>query len=145
MAVWDGIAPTATPTATPTPPPSFPALHELIEAQAFARGLETSLTAKVNTAEKLAERGSPCVSVNVLGAFINEVQAQGGKRIADSTADDLIALANDLIADLLDGVTCSPDPDTEGDVMGDSAEVTVGTDPVAVDSVGDRSAGRPDR
>ena len=123
--------PTATATSTPTSPipPKFDALLLKIEGLPGPPGLRTSLSAKLNTAQRLAERANPCASANVLGAFINQVEAQTGIMISASDASLLLAQAKSIIDELLDGVTCPPDPDTDGDLMTDSAEITLGTNP----------------
>jgi hypothetical protein len=99
-------------------------------------GLQTSLRAKLNTALRLAQGGNPCASANVLGAFINQVKAETGVMIPPETAALLIAQAQGLIDQLPQGV-CPHDPDMDGDGLGRSAELVLGTDPAIADTDGD--------
>ena len=130
--------PTPTPTDTPiaTATPSIEKLGEAVVGLGLPNGQENSLTAKVNAAQKLAERGNPCAAANLLEAFINQVEANPGGRISEEDAGELIALAESLIADL-DANSCPPDPDGDNDGLGNDAEITLGTDPADVDTDGD--------
>ncbi len=58
----------------------------------------TSLLAKVDNAITSFNRGKGQATNGQLQAFINEVQAQHGKKITSQTADLLIAYANNVIA-----------------------------------------------
>jgi len=96
-----------------------------------------SLTSKVNAANKLVERGNECAAANVMEAFINEVKAASNtNRIPIPMADILISQATIIISQLDSGV-CPLDPDSDGDSLSDSAEVTLETDPGNQDSEGD--------
>ena len=70
-----------------------------VEALGLANGIENSLISKLNAAKKSLERGKDRAAANQLTAFINEVEAQRGKKIADpvSAASDLIAAATAII------------------------------------------------
>ena len=57
--------------------------------------------------------------------------------IPTETADLLIAQADNIVIQLLDGISCPPDPDTDGDLMSDSAEVTLETNPAKPDTDSD--------
>ena len=46
------------------------------------------------------DRENYATAINVLQAFINEVEAQSGKKIDPETAEMLIEYANNLIAEL---------------------------------------------
>lgn len=62
------------------------------------RGIYNGLTAKIEAAQKKHERGQHEVEWNVLGAFVNQLQAQRGKSIDPATADRFISYAQDLIS-----------------------------------------------
>jgi hypothetical protein len=61
-------------------------------------GIYNSLSAKVAAALRAHERGQHSVEANILGAFINELEAQSGKAVDATMADLLISFAEDLIA-----------------------------------------------
>jgi parallel beta-helix repeat protein len=61
------------------------------------KGTETSLMAKLeNTARKLDDQNIGA-AINLLQAFINEVEAQRGKKIPEADADALITVAQEMI------------------------------------------------
>jgi hypothetical protein len=60
-------------------------------------GIYNSLKAKVEAALRAHERGQHHVEHNVLGAFVNELEAQRGKAVDLATANRFIAYAQDLI------------------------------------------------
>ena len=62
------------------------------------KGLRNSLTSKLAAASDAFARGRAETAVNQLGAFINALEAQSGKKISQEDADALIALAQQLIA-----------------------------------------------
>lgn len=117
--------------------PKFDALLGKIDSLVGPPGLRTSLRSKLNTGERLAERGNPCASANVVQAFINQVNAETPRMIPEGTSALLISQAQVLVDQLLDSVVCSSDPDSDGDLVADSAEVTLGTNPASTDSDGD--------
>ena len=66
-------------------------------------GIGNSLLAKIDTAIGILEDENDKndkAAVNSLEAFINAVEAQSGKKISEEDADDLIALAQQIIAEL---------------------------------------------
>ncbi len=74
-----------------------PLSMDLVMALDLPKGIENSLVSKlVNAAKKMAEENTGAAS-NVLNAFINEIQAQRGKKILEEAADALIAAARDII------------------------------------------------
>ena len=131
--------PTPTPTSTPATPvkAKFDALLGKVAGLAGPPGLQTSLGAKLNTALRLAQGGNPCASVNVLGAFTSQVKAQTGGMIPPEIATLLIDQAQSLVVQLLQGASCPHDPDMDGDLLGRSAELVLGTDPGIADTDGD--------
>jgi DNA-binding beta-propeller fold protein YncE len=61
-------------------------------------GTSTSLTAKLNDALNAIEAGDTTTACSALGDFINQVNAQAGKKkISQSDADSLIAAAKQLM------------------------------------------------
>jgi len=69
-------------------------------------GIENSLLAKIEAAIAKLEDGNPKndkAVINSLQAFINEVEAQRGKKISEDDADDLIAAAQEAIDMLTSG------------------------------------------
>jgi hypothetical protein len=63
-------------------------------------GILNSLAKKIENAESAIDRGQIDSAINILGAFINEVQAQKGKHIKNEAADTLIDDAQSYIAQL---------------------------------------------
>jgi hypothetical protein len=114
------VAPTETPTETPTPtaePPTDtpaptdtpePTGTELVQAlidqvNSFAASgdidgnMVNSLMSQLQAAMASLERGNFNSARGQLGAFINHVEAQQGKKISDSAAADLIAQAQAIL------------------------------------------------
>jgi len=85
----------------PEPRQMIENLTETIQAYnpRLQQGIENSLLSKLNNA--LATRAGATAEVRALvQAFINEVQAQRGKKISEMQADELIAAANEILAAL---------------------------------------------
>lgn len=89
--------PTDTPTATPTPSPADLLAKLRASVENYSAGgqidptIENSLLSKIDAAISGFANGKINSTINQLNAFSNEVQAQRGKKISDSAADDLIA------------------------------------------------------
>ena len=66
------------------------------------KGVANSLRAKLDAAQAAVDRGQPGVAINLLRAFTNEVNAQGGKHIAADHAGHLVEHARKVIR-ALDG------------------------------------------
>ena len=64
------------------------------------KGIETSLSSKINAAAKSFERGNTNTALNQLDAFINEVEAQDSKKLSEENAALLLECANLLINNL---------------------------------------------
>lgn len=71
-------------------------------------GIANSLTSKLSTAQTYISAGDSQTAVNVLGALINQLNAQNGKHITSSAASVLIADTQALQASL--GPNLIPDP-----------------------------------
>lgn len=63
-------------------------------------GVPDSLLAKLDAAQAALDRGQPGAALNLLRAFINEVDAQAGKSIASDPAGHLVEHAQNVIAAL---------------------------------------------
>jgi hypothetical protein len=114
---------------------------------------ENGLLAKLKTIQQKVMKGQLDAAANEMGAFVNEVQAQVGKKISEPAANALIAKAQAVAADLMAGVTsvgetavaATPQPTdatpsmTKPTPMGDLLEHQVQWDAIAqqvVQSVG---------
>ena len=65
---------------------------------------ELGLLAKLTTIQQKVMNGQTEAAANEMGAFVNEVQAQAGKKIAEPAATALIAKAQQVAAELIAGV-----------------------------------------
>ncbi|MHC4791329.1 MAG: FIMAH domain-containing protein [Planctomycetota bacterium] len=68
--------------------------------------MSNSLEAKLNAALRALEdenENNDIAAINTLGAFINAVESQRGKKIPEADADALIADAMEIIELLSDG------------------------------------------
>lgn len=63
-------------------------------------GVTKSLLAKIDAAQAALDAGQPDVAINHLNAFINAVEAQAGKHIAEPHASHMIGHAQQVIAGL---------------------------------------------
>jgi hypothetical protein len=57
------------------------------------KGTENSLTSKLQNAIQSLDNGQQNAAINKLNAFINEVKAQGNKKLTNAQADTLITEA----------------------------------------------------
>jgi hypothetical protein len=78
-------------------------LIDQVESLGLPKGQENSLEAKLRAALASVQRGNESSARGQLGAFVNEVQAQRGKKIPTADADELIAAAQQIIAELSAG------------------------------------------
>lgn len=65
---------------------------------------ELGLLAKLTTIQQKVMNGQTEAAANEMGAFVNEVQAQLGKKIAEPAATALIAKAQEVAAEIIAGV-----------------------------------------
>jgi hypothetical protein len=97
----DNSAPASvTITVVPSTPPVAQQIQSLIaqvESLGLPHGTENSLLAKLNAALASVNRGDATSAKGQLGAFINEVSAQSGKKIPAQSAAALIASAQQII------------------------------------------------
>ncbi len=73
---------------------------EDIEEMGLNEGIENSLISKLENAQKSLDKGQDNAAVNQLNAFINEVEAQRGKKLTDAQADELIAAAQSIMGNI---------------------------------------------
>jgi len=75
-------------------------LGDLVQSLNLHHGIENSLLAKLSAAADSFEDGDIDDAIGSLNAFIHQVNAQSGKKIDPVDAADLIAAADDLIAQI---------------------------------------------
>jgi len=78
--------------------PGLTALLQVMLADEVAPTIKNSLWTKVNNAVKSLDKGNANAAVNQLNAFINQVEAQRGKKISEDAADLMISYAQNVIA-----------------------------------------------
>jgi hypothetical protein len=107
------------------------ALIAQVQGANIPAGVKNSLLSKLDNAKKKKEQGLARLeagdttvarnmfnaAANIMGAFINEVQAQRGQKIAVADADSFIAQAEDIIWRLEEGIWegGSPPPKMAGE------------------------------
>ncbi len=87
------------------PPPEIMVenLSNDIDETELPASTKNNLTTSLDTASKVLEDSNPKndkASINTLQAFINKIEAQRGKKIPTEIADELIAKAQEIIAEL---------------------------------------------
>ncbi|MHC4570513.1 MAG: LamG-like jellyroll fold domain-containing protein [Planctomycetota bacterium] len=90
----------------PTPAELIAELLEGVGGLELPRGIENGLEAKLNAALRALEdenENNDIAAINTLGAFINAVEVQRGKKIPEAEADALIAAAQEIVELLSDG------------------------------------------
>jgi hypothetical protein len=68
-------------------------LTALVKDFKLLNGIESSLVIKLQSALTEAKEGHACAASNKLKAFMNEVQAQSGKKISTAQANQMLAAA----------------------------------------------------
>ena len=86
-----------TPTGDSTPKETVRDLIIKVDGLGLPKGIEQSLLAKLNVAEKKIAVEQYTPARNTLKAFINEVTAQRGKTLTPAQANELIATAQRII------------------------------------------------
>ena len=79
--------------AAPPPPPRIADLIAEVTGAGLPHGTERSLLAKLENAQRKVDAGQIAVACNGLGAYLNEVRAQNGKKLPAAYAQDLIDTA----------------------------------------------------
>lgn len=80
-----------------SPEEAAEALIELIGGLGIHHGTANSLTSKLHNAIASLQCGNTHAAVNQLNAFVNQVEAQRGKKLTEEQADMLIAEAQGII------------------------------------------------
>lgn len=73
---------------------------EFIKSMGLQQGIERSLIAKLENGQEVFMKGQRHTAINILNAFINELEAQSGKGIPEPLANILIANAELMISAL---------------------------------------------
>ena len=99
-----GVEGTASFTASPSavyllfPPPQLIAsLSSYVQSLGLAHGTETSFLAKLNAAMSYLSSGDIASAVDSVNAFINETNAQSGKKLTATQASQMISQAQSII------------------------------------------------
>jgi len=101
LAINGLVAPSPPGPPPPPPPPTITTLASDVQGFGLPHGTERSLLAKLNAAQGNVDAGQLQAACHSLGAFINEVDAQAGKKIDYDQADELVTTAT-VIRQLLD-------------------------------------------
>ena len=80
-------------TSAPPPPPTIADLVAEVTEGGLPRGTERSLLAKLKGAQRKLDADHLNGACGSLGAYINEVRAQSGKKLEAAYAEDLIVEA----------------------------------------------------
>ncbi len=75
-------------------------LVEKVEGLDIHKGIKRALLSKLNNAKEDFENGRVANTIRKLGAFINQVEAQAGKKITDPDAECLIEMAEAIMKKL---------------------------------------------
>ena len=80
----------------PGPQQALADLIALVQSFSLPHGLENSLTQKLETAQQSLEAGNFSAACGQIGAFVNQVEAQSGKKLTTDQAARLIAAAQSI-------------------------------------------------
>jgi PKD repeat protein len=83
-----------------TPAEATHSLSDTVDSLGLPSGIETGLMDKLAAAEMLIYQGKYIPAKQTLLAFINQVNSQIGKTLTQEQADDLIAVANRILAEI---------------------------------------------
>jgi hypothetical protein len=85
-------------TFQPPDPPNGSIADLIAKVRSFGlpKGIETSLVVKLQDAIAALNTGDPATACRALGDFINEVNAQSGKKLTVQQADQLISAAQQI-------------------------------------------------
>ncbi|MCK4823665.1 putative metal-binding motif-containing protein [bacterium] len=78
----------------------LPQIIEALPDGLLSDQTKNSLISKVNNALKSVDKDADNAAINQVQAFINEINAQRGKKISEEAADMLIQYANNIIAQI---------------------------------------------
>ena len=80
-------------------------VNQYVDSGDIQGNTENSLLAKLDSIKQKIMNGQSDAAANELGAFINQVQAQQGKKISDKAANALIVLVQQTTAEILSGIS----------------------------------------
>jgi hypothetical protein len=86
-----------------TPIESLQALSQYVDSLGLHKGTARSLQSKLDSARRALERHQQRRAANLLGAFINHVEAQSGKKIPMGTAHQMILAAEGIVVAIGEG------------------------------------------
>jgi Tol biopolymer transport system component len=81
---------------TPNPQQALADLIALVQGMSLPHGLENSLTTKLENARQSLDADNLLAACGQIGAFVNQVEAQSGKKLTTEQADQLIASADSI-------------------------------------------------
>jgi hypothetical protein len=100
LTATDTVDITVTAPPPPTPQQQLSALERTVSGLGIQAGAASSLNSKLDAALAAANAGNRTAACNNLRAFINEVNAQTGKKLTAAQAAQLLAQANAIRASL---------------------------------------------
>lgn len=71
-------------------------------ADTFTGGIEQATTVKLDQALSLLEKDKPSQAIQILSAFINQVDGLSGVKLTEEQAAELITAAEQIISTILD-------------------------------------------
>jgi hypothetical protein len=80
-------------------------VNQYVDSGDIQGNAENGLLAKLDSIKQKIMNGQSDAAANELGAFINQVQAQQGKKISDKAANALIVLVEQITAEILSGIS----------------------------------------
>ena len=80
-------------------------VNQYVDSGDIQGNAENGLLAKLDSIKQKIMNGQSDAAANELGAFINQVQAQQGKKISDKAANALIVLVQQTSAEILTGIS----------------------------------------
>lgn len=84
----------------PTPQQALADLIALLQSFVLPKGLENSLSSKLENAQKSLAAGNTSAACGQIGAFINQIEGQSGKHLTTAQASQLVAAAGAIRATL---------------------------------------------
>lgn len=104
-------------------------VNDFVTSGEITGNAENGLLAKLETIKQKVMDGQLTPAANEMGAFVNEVQAQVGKKISDAAGAALIAKAQAVAAELMAGIPVTGVEGTVFPVTSESIDSTMGTMP----------------
>jgi parallel beta-helix repeat protein len=116
-----------------TPEQDIEALVALVDSLGLSNGLSTSLTVSLEAALDSLAAGNPGAAGNQLGAFVNKVEAQAGKKISQPDAELLLAGAQAVIGCLPGSIwTVCADGSADFELIQDAVNASVPGDRITI-------------